>query len=379
MQHNAKPILMGLEEEVFVTEPVLPSLSSLYYLARLLWRNPAYYYTHSASNFARGRDLRQAVMSGIEVSTGVHSSVDSLMEDLSARRRELASVTDGLILPIGHLFDLEAPTNTCGLHIHIGPVPERETERIYSNLAHFLPLLALLTVSSPLARGRYFGQSFRIAKSYAIGPLRKEDKRYRFQDMIISRRLGTIELRIFDPVWDLERIRVLIKCIEAILRTDRRFDWNEDSYRHCRRVAAEAGYNGNGPGHERDAAHASDRDPGQQHDPGRAPDQDMIMLSSLYSELSEFCDVDERLFRHTASDELYEFWKAHGTLKTYIAIDNAYRNGVFGLDKAALPEAERRLARLEPGQRVLRAASGLLFYYAVKLPYIILKGLKEQS
>ncbi|HHV61952.1 MAG TPA: hypothetical protein GXX51_04830 [Firmicutes bacterium] len=346
-QANSSSILLGLEEEVFVTEPVLPSIGSLYYLARLLWRNPSYYYTHSASNFARGRDLRQAVMSGVEVSTGVHSSIDSLIEDLSARRQELASVCDGLILPIGHLFDLEAPTNTCGLHIHVGPVSGRETERIYSNLAHFLPLLALLTASSPLARGRYFGQSFRIAKSYAIGPLRKGNEKYRFQDMIVSRRLGTIELRIFDPVWDLKRVRTLLRCIEAILKTGLQFTWDEDSYKDCREIVTRTGYGGYDNG-------------------GR-----------LYSELREFCEVDEGLFRRTASDELYECWKKHGTLRTYFAVDNAYRNGVFDPETEIPAEAARRLATRSFGERVFRAASGLIFYYAIKLPYIVVKGLKE--
>ncbi|NPV52656.1 MAG: hypothetical protein HPY71_03935 [Firmicutes bacterium] len=351
-QVDGEYILLGLEEEVFVAEPVLPSLGSLYYLARLLWRNPSYYYTHSASNFARGRDLRQAVMSGIEVSTGVHSSVCALIEDLAARRRELASVCDGLILPIGHLFDLEAPTNTCGLHIHVGPVPDQERERIYSNLAHFLPLLALLTASSPLARGRYFGQSFRIAKSYAIGPLRKGNEQYRFQDMIVSKRLGTIELRIFDPVWDLERARALLRCIVAILKTGRQFTWNEDSYRHFRETAAQMGYSGYGSG-------------------------ERLLYSKLYSELRELCEVDESLFRRTASDELYECWKKHGTLKTYLAVDNAYRNGIFSPEIEIPAEAVHRITAQSLGKWAFRAASGLLFYYVVKLPYIVMKGLRE--
>lgn len=362
---SAEHLLFGLEEEVFVTEPLLPSLASLNYLARLMWRNPSYYYTHSASNFARGKDLRQAVMSGIEVSTRIHSSIDSLIEDLSMRRKELASVCDGLILPIGHLFDLEAPTNTCGLHIHVGPVPEQDIEQAYSNLAHFLPLLALLTVNSPIAGGRYFGQSFRIAKSYAIGPLRKDDKKYRFQDMIVSKRLGTIELRIFDPVWDLGRVRALLRCIEAILKANRRFAWDEDSYKGYREAIMKKGYGA--------SSIAS---------PGNSPGmKDSAALYIPYSELRELCDVDETLFQHTASDELYNCWKKHGTLRTYIILDNAYRNGIFDPEMKLKPEIECRLSRLQSrgaGERILRAISGLVFYYAIKLPYIIMKGLKEQ-
>jgi len=40
-------VLLGLEEEVFITEPTLPSIASLWYLAKLLWSRPLYYYTHS--------------------------------------------------------------------------------------------------------------------------------------------------------------------------------------------------------------------------------------------------------------------------------------------------------------------------------------------
>lgn len=74
---------MGLEEEVFITEPTLPSLGALWHLARLLWSNPSYYYAHSASNFARGRDLRQSIMSGVEISTGIHSGPDDLVKEAS--------------------------------------------------------------------------------------------------------------------------------------------------------------------------------------------------------------------------------------------------------------------------------------------------------
>ena len=390
-------VLLGLEEEVFITEPTLPSLASLWYLARLLWSRPSYYYTHSASNFARGKDVRQAVMSGVEVSTGIHANPERLVEDLAARRAELARVSDGLLVAIGHLFDLDAPSNTCGLHMHVGPVEEADLERVYSNLAHFLPLLSLLAASSPLRAGRYYGQSYRMACSYAIGPLCKSDKRFRFQDMIVSKRLGTIELRIFDPVWDLERVRVLAACIQAIARTKRRLSWDEATYAQEREVAATRGYAGT--------------------------------LRLRYAELCDIlgggarggtAGVREDLFARTASDELYECWKRHGTVVTYAALDGAYRHGIFDAEGAATFAASSASAtataaaiataaeagalavttpvgaliphdtgRSMPGagwrsraaRRALgaaRGALGLTCYYVPKLPYIIMKGLKEQ-
>lgn len=336
-------VLLGLEEEVFITEPTLPSIASLWYLAKLLWSRPSYYYTHSASNFARGKDLRQGVMSGVEVSTAVHSSAADLVRDLAERRKELAGVSGGLMVATGHLFDIDAPTNTCGLHIHVGPVDEKDLERTYSTLARFLPLLSLLTASSPLRGGRRFGQSYRVARSYAIGPLRAADKKYRFQDMIISKRLGTIELRVFDPVWDLERIRVLAECIQGLVRAAAEpgcaFSWDEHTYAEERRVAATRGYAGS--------------------------------LRQRYAELRDVVDVPEQLFARTVSDELYECWRRYGTLVTYTALDRAYRHGVFDPGSAAA-------ATCTPGALgLIRGLAGFACYYVPKLPYIILKGLKE--
>jgi hypothetical protein len=65
----APRITLGLEEEVFITTPTRPTLDALYVLAKLLWRNPRDYYKHTASNFARGRDARQCLMSSVEIAT----------------------------------------------------------------------------------------------------------------------------------------------------------------------------------------------------------------------------------------------------------------------------------------------------------------------
>ncbi len=189
---------------MFICEPERPTMRSLYYLAKLLAKRPRFYYTHSAHNFARGKDLRQGWMSGVEVSTGVHEHVDALVNDLAERRADLASVTDGLIVPVGHLFDRDTPTNTCAIHVHVSGVDD--SRRVYGNLIHFLPVLALFTVNSPFRSGSYYGQSYRMAKSWAIGPI-GADWRLRFQDVIMSKRLGTVELRACDSCWDLERTR----------------------------------------------------------------------------------------------------------------------------------------------------------------------------
>jgi gamma-glutamyl:cysteine ligase YbdK (ATP-grasp superfamily) len=210
--YAAPCVTLGLEEEVFITTPTRPTLDALYALAKLLWRNPRYYYKHTASNFARGRDARQCLMSSVEITTRPHTDIDALLDELRTHRAALADAAgDAYILPVGHLFDLDAPTNTAGLHINVR-APHERRQTVYANLAHFLPLLILLSASSPYAGGRYFGQSYRVASSFAIGALR-DDPYYRFQDLILSRRLGTIEIRACDPIWDLARLRVLLEAV----------------------------------------------------------------------------------------------------------------------------------------------------------------------
>jgi gamma-glutamyl:cysteine ligase YbdK (ATP-grasp superfamily) len=267
----ASRVTLGLEEEVFITTPTRPTLDALYALAKLLWRNPRYYYKHTASNFARGRDTRQCLMSSVEIATRPHADIDALLAELRTHRAALADAAgDAYIVPVGHLFDLDAPTNTAGLHIHVG-VPAERRHTVYANLAYFLPLLILLSASSPYAGGRYFGQSYRVASSFAIGVLR-DDPYYRFQDLILSRRLGTIEIRACDPVWDLARLRVLLEAVWAIALLPTAHPIDRARYAVLRHQAACVGY---------------------------TPD-----LQALHRELCAVYEIPEALLRETVSDRL---------------------------------------------------------------------------
>jgi len=269
--YAASCVTLGLEEEVFITTPTRPTLDALYALAKLLWRNPRDYYKHTASNFARGRDARQCLMSSVEITTRPHTDIDALLDELRTHRAALADAAgDAYILPVGHLFDLDAPTNTAGLHIHVGAPHERQ-QTVYANLAHFLPLLILLSASSPYAGGRYFGQSYRVASSFAIGALR-DDPYYRFQDLILSRRLGTIEIRACDPIWDLARLRVLLEAVQAIAQLPTARPIDRARYAALRYQAARIGY---------------------------TPD-----LQALHHELSTVYAIPEALLKTTIADEL---------------------------------------------------------------------------
>lgn len=323
----------GIEEEIFITEPTRPALSAFYPMAKLLWRNPRYYYKHSATNFARGRDARQCLMSSVEIATRPHTDIEALLADLQMRRSDLAQAAgQAYLVPVGHLFDLESPTNTGGLHLHIGVAPERR-ETVYANLAYFLPLLLLLSASSPYAGGRYFGQSYRIARSFAIGVLR-DDPYYRFQDLIISRRLGTIEIRGLDPIWDVERLRWLLRAVDAIVALPEARPLNRERYAALRAQAACAGY---------------------------TPD-----LQRLYAELRAYCELPEALLRHTTADALAACVAREGLLSTYARLNHAYRTGRW---EPVKPHPVRASAG--------RAALGLLGYYLPKLPYVAYKAWAE--
>jgi gamma-glutamyl:cysteine ligase YbdK (ATP-grasp superfamily) len=329
--YAASCVTLGLEEEVFITTPTRPTLDALYALAKLLWRNPRDYYKHTASNFARGRDARQCLMSSVEITTRPHTDIDALLDELRTHRAALADAAgDAYILPVGHLFDLDAPTNTAGLHIHVG-VPAERRQTVYANLAYFLPLLILLSASSPYAGGRYFGQSYRVASSFAIGALR-DDPYYRFQDLILSRRLGTIEIRACDPIWDLERLRVLLEAVWAIAQLPTARSIDRARYAALRHQAACVGY---------------------------TPD-----LQALHRELSTVYAIPEALLETTIADELRGcvqafqpsppvspasgrggLWRAEAKLPPNAEADSSalQRGGLWRAEAALPPNAEAAL------------------------------------
>lgn len=328
-------IKWGLEEEVFVTEPKMPTTESLYYLAKLLWNNPEVNYFGTASNFARGRDVFQGLMSCVEVSTSVCDSIDELLEDLKHRRKALSSVCDGFIVPMGHLINFDAPTNTAALQIHLSGFDDRE--KAYNNLVHFLPVLALISANAPAVNENYFGKSFRMAKSYAIGPL-TGNPFDRFQDIIIAKRLNTLEIRIFDPFWDLERLEVLLKAVSAIISSKFNFKLDVTKYNRLRK---------------RFVINGIDED-----------------IEKLHSELSQICELPKRFIQDTPGDEVWELYsRSKDLVGTYSALNNAYRNGELkvasGFKKKTSPV------------RLFRKIGGFGGYYLPKLPFIIYKYLKE--
>ncbi|MEO7453754.1 MAG: glutamate-cysteine ligase family protein, partial [Fimbriimonadales bacterium] len=320
------PVTLGVEEEVFVLEKgrLTPTLQSLDYLRRLLWKNPKRYIQHSASNFAKGEERKECFMGSIEMATGVHEQIEHLLEDLMARRTEFAKAAHGgMIVPVGSLFTLDSPTNTASSHVHVG-VPPTERNRVYENLAYFAPVLAVAAANAPWAAGKEFGLSYRMAQPGCLGPLR-EDREYRFQDLIISKRLGTIELRIFDPVPEIYRLREILEAVTAIAAWPDSFAFNRETYNLERETWTKEGV----------TSYIEDR----------------------WEELKPIYPLPHELIHETLSARL----KA---IAAEDSIDAAYKEAerlwLEGTDVA--PEHR-------PHSR-LRTLTGLAGYYAVRLPFM---------
>lgn len=329
----AYPVTLGVEEEVFVLEEgrLTPTLQSLDYLRRLWWSAPKTYWATTHSNFARGEDRRECFMGSIEVATGVHSGVDSLLDDLVARRTALAHAAGGArIVPTGALFTLRSPSNTASTHIHVG-VPPSERGRVYRNLAAFAPLFALASANSPYAGGQRFGLSYRLAQPSLIGPLRT-DPEYRFQDLIISKRLGTVELRLCDPMPELSRLRAVLSAVLAVAAWGGSVDFCRETYNHERESWTLHGVT--------------------------------EYVQARAEEIAHICSFDGSLMVDTLSERLGDVADKSGVEAAYAELDRIWREptGVAANPAGASP---------------WRAASGLLGYYALRVPWIAWKGYKE--
>jgi gamma-glutamyl:cysteine ligase YbdK (ATP-grasp superfamily) len=327
------PVTLGLEEEVFVLEKgrLTPTLQSLDYLRRLLWKNPWRYIQHSASNFAKGEERKECFMGSIEMATGVHEEIEHLIEDLMERRTEFAKAAHGgMIVPVGSLFTLDSPTNTASSHVHVG-VPLEHRARVYENLAHFAPVLAVAAANAPWAAGADFGLSYRMAQPGCLGPLR-QDREYRFQDVIISKRLGTIELRIFDPIPEIFRLREILDAVTAVAAWPERAGFDLETYNKERQTWTIQGLT--------------------------------PYVEKLWEEMKAIYPFPRELLEVTLSSRLRAMAKERTIDAAYAEAERLWREGT---DVA--PEHR-------PHSR-LRTLSGLAGYYAVRLPFMAYKGYKE--
>ncbi len=324
-------ITLGLEEEVFLTQPTLPTFMSFLPLVRLMWASPRRHFLRTASNFARGKDARQVLMGAVEVSTGVARDVPELLEDLKQRRGELASRAASLCVPVGNLFDLTCPTNTAGLHVHLGNLPDPPAA--YRRVAKYLPLVMRYGAHAPVAGGVAAPPSWRMAHGYAIGAL-DGSYTHRFQDLILAKRLGTLEVRVLDPHWSLAHYGALVRLLRDIAALEEDPPLDLGNYSRLRQQALSP-------------------------DGGEA-------LSRLEEELAQQVDLPWRLGGPLAFQQTLDWFNQRGVLETYQLLDGGFRSGV--------PQV---LDTTVSGHRYARALGAWVGYYLPRLPYIAYKAWRE--
>lgn len=322
------PVTLGIEEEFFLLYRGKPTLSGMGNLSKLLWKNPTFYFSRSASNFTRKEGAKDGWMSALEVSTRVCDSPKALMDDVLERRRDILEVCpNGLIAYAGMVND--DPYNTAGLHIHIG-VPRSERRRVYHNLVRFLPVLALASSSSPWRSSLAGIQSQRMHASYALGPLRT-DPWFRFQDLIVTRRLGTLEIRVLDPVWDTQRLKSIVEAVWTLANLERPLEGNPETYNRLRTAFPLT---------------------------GSTPE-----IMDLALELHDLSGFNVQNIRHTVSDQLAEI---KDTREAHRYLDGGFRSGVW------IPS---RTDDTPPHK--LKGLWGMATYYAPRLAYIGWKAWRE--
>ena len=286
-------VTLGLEEEVFVLygDPgrgYRASTASFTGLARLLWTDWKLNVGGTASNFRRGPAARRELMSSVEVSTPVHAHPDTLLMSALGRRRELSrALPTGLMVPLGLLPGSDS-FHTAGLHVHVG-VPPSLLETVYGNLARYLPVLTHASASSPWWNGQPSGPLSRPAHSFALGPL-TADPLGRFQDLIVTRRLGTIELRVLDPVWEPERLHAVLSAVYALALLPERLPWSRATYNRLR----------------------------ESYILGLTPE-----ILALAGELQAISGFDPGWLTHTVSARVLESWQTHGEPATLATLDGA--------------------------------------------------------
>lgn len=270
-------------------------------------------------------------MGSIEISTGVHLSPESLVEDLVERRKALARAAEGaMVVPTGSLFTLSSPSNTASTHIHVG-VPRERRRQVYENLARVAPILAIASANSPFAGGKRYPLSYRLQVPGLIGPLR-EHPEYRFQDLIVSKRLGTIELRLFDPIPELDRLCAILGAIQAVAAYPETLSFSREKYN-------------------------LERGKWTQGCVTEYVEESLEILITI-------CDFDPKWLRSPLSRGIGDLAEEQGFAAAYQELDRIWRRPT-GVSLTLRPPSSAR------------ALTGLVGYYAVRLPWIAYKGYKE--
>lgn len=323
-------IKFGIEEEVFVVEKGRPAIDSLYPLFSLVRKKPNYYFVHTAVNLARGRDLLDFFVASVEISTGVAEAPENAVEQLRLIREEFLKNCPQKVACVGMLPTYTEHTSlVSGFHIHVSGDFDFEEQRL--KIVYYLPALLLITANSPSVNNDFLSNRI-LASRFTGAVVRNSYERY--QDVIISRRLNTLEIRAFDPCPDLYRYMVLLEAIRRIITTREKFVPDLKEYAILREEAAKYGT-------------ASER------------------IKGLVSEVVEKYGVEESLFHAPPALKTKEIFQKLDEERAYEELDRMYRQGVL-YEGGEIPKS-------------IRALLGFFGYYIPRLPYNTYKFLKEHG
>lgn len=193
--------MIGVEEEFFIVdeETLFPASFTPKLILRLIKKDFCYFAKSSMESPVE-RELVRAGFPIIELKTSPHRDVDCLLDEIKHNRGMLADVAREehvLIVPCGlyptHDPEKDSSLLCCAIHVHVSGYPLRKA---FYALAERIPELVALTANSPFLGGRVSGNAMRVLYSYAIGIPKGFYKKT--GDVIINRRLQTVELKVCD-------------------------------------------------------------------------------------------------------------------------------------------------------------------------------------
>lgn len=193
--------MIGVEEEFFILdeETLFPTSATPKLILKLVKKNGCYF-TKSTMESPIDKESFKVGFPIIELKTSPHKDLDCLLDEIRHHRGTLGDVASEehlLILPSG-LHPAHDPRRNsrllcCALHVHVSGYP---LKKAFFALANHVPELIALTANSPFLNGKTHGKTMRTLYSYAIGV--PTDFYKRASDLIINRKLGTVELRVCD-------------------------------------------------------------------------------------------------------------------------------------------------------------------------------------
>jgi glutamate---cysteine ligase / carboxylate-amine ligase len=218
----------------------------------------------------RGKVVSETHSAAVELTTGVHTSVEQAVGELADLRRDIAAVLQGLGLAaavagthpfavwdemvvapgarhqavMGSVRALARREPTFALHVHVGLPDPEVAMRVANRMRVHLPMLLALSANSPYWQGRDTGlasartplfqafprvgipRPFRDYRAWvdAIDLLIRTDAigdaTYIWWDVRPQPRFGTVEIRIMDAQSGLDRVGPLVALVQSLARLE---------------------------------------------------------------------------------------------------------------------------------------------------------------